>query len=106
MFGKKAKQKAVYRLTLFDADGKALRALPLQTLQLPEPVVLELSELYFNDPEPCHIHRAAVHKRAVMELMERCPVGERVPLEKLTALQQRYFSDPAVAFLCVGEESS
>ena len=105
MFGKKAKQKAVYRLTLFDADGKALRALPLQTLQLPEPVVLELSELYFSDPEPCHIHRAAVHKRAVMELMERCPVGERVSIAALNPLQQRCFAGTDAAFLCIEEEA-
>lgn len=105
MFGKKSKQKAAHSLTLCDQSGAALQTLPLQALQLPEAAVLELSVLYFNDPEPCHIHRAAVHKRAMMELMERCPLGERVPLDGLTALQRRYFSDPAVAFVRITEDA-
>ena len=104
MLGRKTKRAPAMRLHLLDADGHPLRTLALAELKLPEDVVLELSELYFSDPEPCHIHRAAVHKRAAMELVERCPAGERVPIASLTALQQRCFSGEA-AFLCIEEDA-
>ena len=105
MLGRKTKRAPAMQLHLLDADGHLLQTLALAELKLPEDVVLELSELYFNDPEPCHIHRAAVHKRAVMELMERCPAGERVPIATLTAIQQRCFSGTGAAFLCIEEEA-
>ena len=105
MLGRKTKRAPAMQLHLLDADGHLLQTLAPAELKLPEDVVLELSELYFNDPEPCHIHRAAVHKRAVMELMERCSAGERVPIAALTAIQQRCFSGTGAAFLCIEEEA-
>lgn len=58
-------------------------------------VVLALGVEYFNDPEPCHIHRSAVHKRAMMELMECCPVETQVAVSSLAAAQRRYFPEGA-----------
>ena len=105
MLGRKTKRAPAMQLHLLDADGHLLQTLALAELKLPEDVVLELSELYFNDPEPCHIHRAAVHKRAVMELMERCPVGESVPVTALTPIQQRCLAGTGAVFLSIREES-
>ncbi len=89
-FGKK-KKEAPPQLVLTGADGGETARMPLVELALPEEVVLELSRMYFNDPEPCEIHRAAVHKRAMMELTELCPPGHDVPLDRLPPLVQRYF---------------
>ena len=105
MLGRKTKRTPAMRLRLLDKDGHSLQTLSPTELKLPEDVVLELSELYFSDPEPCHIHRAAVHKRAVMELMERCPVGERVSIAALNPLQQRCFAGTDAAFLCIEEDA-
>ena len=105
MLGRKTRRVPATLLCLLDAEGRPLQTLSPAELKLPEDVVLELSELYFSDPEPCHIHRAAVHKRAVMELMERCPVGESVPVTALSPIQQRCLAGTGAVFLSIREES-
>ena len=104
MLGRKTRRAPSVRLCLLDAEKRPLQTLSPTELKLPEDVVLELSELYFSDPEPCHIHRAAVHKRAVMELMERCPVGESIPVMALSPIQQRWLAGTGAFFLCIREE--
>lgn len=42
----------------------------LTALTVPEPLIIELSMEFFDDPEPCQIHRGAVLRRVFMELME------------------------------------
>ena len=65
MFGKKkAPRKAATRIAILDAAGAELFVCPTGDYALPEHVVLALSVEYFNDPEPCAIHRGAVHRRA------------------------------------------
>ncbi len=70
MFGRKKKPQRVLRI--WNAHGSALYEGPLQAFVLPETVVLDLSMEYFGDPEPCHIHRSAVHSRVCLELCEAC----------------------------------
>lgn len=92
MFGKmKASRKAVPRLILSGKDGARLSECPAGEYVLPEKAVLALSVEYFNDPEPCAIHRGAVHKRAMLELMERCPVGSTVSITALPAHMHEWF---------------
>ena len=103
MFRKRVNpSKTVSRITLYGADGAALASCPAAEFALPEETVLALSAEYFGDPEPCSIHRGAVHRRAMMELMERCPAGETVRLCDLPERQRGYFA-PNVAAVRIGE---
>ena len=100
MFGRKAKPAFGYRLHLYSESGELLREMPLQELPLPEACVLELSERYFNDPEPCVIHRNAVRMRVIAELFDVCPEGQRVCVDSLSETHRRCFADTgASAFL-------
>ena len=92
MFGRKNKRKPIPCILLCDGKGAVISSCPTNEFMLPEDVVISLSIEYFNDPEPCHIHRGAVHRRAMMELMEHCPMGETVPVSSLPESQHRYFS--------------
>ena len=98
MFRKRVKpSKNVSQITLYGADEAVLASCPAAEFALPEETVLALSVEYFNDPEPC-----AVHRRAMMELMEHCPAGETVRLSELPERQRGYFA-PNVAAVRIGE---
>ena len=66
---------------------------------LPEAVVVALSVEYFNDPEPCEIHRGAVRHRAVQELRERCPLGQAVAVSALDEGLRRLLPEGAATVL-------
>ena len=79
------KEKAARRtswVTLLDADGAALNSCPTGEFALPEETVLQ---------------RGAVHRRAMMELMEHCPIGETVAIERLSPKQRSYFAENVAA---------
>lgn len=81
-----------------------LRPLPPSAeFPLPEEIVLMLSVRYFNDPEPCEIHRAAVQKRAMLELTEVCGTSGPVALEALPAEMRAYFPE-GTAFVRILED--
>lgn len=50
-------------LTVLDGRGGILYRGDLETLPLKEALILKKSILFFNDAEPCFIHRSAVMKR-------------------------------------------
>ena len=56
-------------LELF-ADGVKLYSGLLKDIPLKEAVILEKSMEFFNDPEPCHIHRGAVRVRLTAEIQQ------------------------------------
>lgn len=65
MFFKKKKQLPTIQLyyanqLLFDGF--------LKDIPLKESVILEKSIAFFDDPEPCHIHRGAVRTRLTAEI--------------------------------------
>ena len=94
------KEKAARRtswVTLLDVDGAALNSCPTGEFALPEETVLQLSVEYFNDPEPCAIHRGAVPRRAMMARREHCPIGETVAIEQLSPKQRSYFAENVAA---------
>lgn len=101
----KSRRRAQPQLVLLRADGAVLSACPLGEYVLPEAVVLALSVEYFEDPEPCDIHRSAVHRRAMMELMELCPKGASLPLDALPAAMRPWFP-PEAACIRISEEGS
>lgn len=92
MFSRKRK-RAVCRVTARDAAGAVLLSAPAGEFPLPEAATVALSVEFFNDPEPCEIHRAAVRSRALRELEERCPKGETVPVEALGERLSRLFPE-------------
>ena len=85
------KTKLRYQITLLGEAGEALCQQDLSVFALPEDAVLALSLRYFNDPAPCEIHRAAVHKCAMLELATLCRGRQAVPLEELTPEQRAFF---------------
>lgn len=93
MFNWINRSRTVQRLSLIAADGTVLLSVPVQDMPIPEPCIIELSVLFFNDPEPCEIHRSAVRLRAVAELQAACPIGQEVPIGSLNDFQQRCFAD-------------
>ena len=94
---KNGARRRVSWITLLNAEGAGVRSCPTGEFALPEAIVLQLSEEYFGDPEPCAIHRGAVHRRAMMELMEHCPIGETVAVAALSPKQRAYFDEEAAA---------
>ncbi len=93
MFGHKSKKPAPQpRLSVWNAEGEALYDGLLTSLRLTEDMVKALSVQFFDDPEPCEIHRAAVLSRVFMELRETLVPGEAVELSGLDAGSRSYFS--------------
>lgn len=43
---------------------------PLKDIPLKETMILSKSVEFFNDPEPCHIHRGAVRVRLTAEIQQ------------------------------------
>ena len=82
-------------LALYGAADEPLYRGPLAAWPLPEREVMRLSIQYFNDPEPCHIHRAAVSQRAFLELMRARLGAERESTAILDAEQRAWFPDAA-----------
>ena len=104
MFGKK-RRKAEWRVTVRGAGGQTLAEAPLAEFPLPEAAVIRLSVEYFNDPEPCEIHRAAVRSRAMQELREACPEGREIALATLPESLRDLLPEGA-ATVCVAEVSA
>ena len=69
MFWRKKRLRAM--MALADEAGTPLYQGPQDQYILPEAEVVRLSILYFNDPEPCAIHRGAVCQRVLMEMGDR-----------------------------------
>lgn len=57
-------------LCFSDNRGRILFERKLTAIPLKEEAIIQKSIKYFNDPEPCMIHRSAVRKRLFMELGE------------------------------------
>ncbi len=61
----------------------------LKDVPLKEEVILQKSLEFFDDPEPCHIHRSAVRTRLTAELLkELTERGEEVPGPLLCAYSE------------------
>lgn len=68
MFFKRRQAQPMIRLIYQDApvyEG------PVKDLPLKEAVILEKSMYFFNDPEPCYIHRGAVQVRLTEEILRK-----------------------------------
>lgn len=104
MFGrKKAAHKRVMTLILLDGEMKELLACRVGDYELPEKIVLALSEEYFGDPDPCEIHRGAVHNRVMMEITDFCAAGNTKKLSDFPEHARAWFPE-GTAFVRIAEE--
>ena len=81
MFGKKKKAVPRPTITIWDDGGNALYDGPLTGLRLTDETTVRLSIHFFNDPEPCEIHRSAVLSRVFTELEEALPANAAVGID-------------------------
>lgn len=100
MFGRKKKTVV---LTLYGAVGEEVYSGPLAAWKIPEREVIRLSVQYFDDPEPCHIHRSAVCQRAYLEMIQAHLGAEETPVERLGAERAAWF--PGAARFSLREEA-
>lgn len=82
-----------------DREGNVILEKKLTSLPLREEIIIAKSIEFFNDPEPCMIHRSAVMKRLFMEidsfLNECLHRGERQLLwEYIPEFVKRYIDVP------------
>ena len=68
MFKRREKAHAQPRIAISSGDGAVLYDGKLTGLALRDETIVKLSIQYFDDPEPCEIHRSAVLSRVFMEL--------------------------------------
>ena len=97
------RQKKQPHIILYDQSG-ACGTYALIDYPLPEDTVIELSILFYDDPEPCHIHRAAVLTRAMAELMQGRGIGIKYPVCSLSEEHRRFFA-PRVSSFSIEEEA-
>lgn len=58
------------KICVLDCNKKAIFEKRVIDIPLKEEIVITKSIEWFNDPEPCMIHRSAVMKRLYFELLE------------------------------------
>lgn len=100
---KKKRREADFRVVVEDGAGRVLQDASSAEFELPEAAVVALSVEYFNDPEPCEIHRAAVRWRALQQLREHRAPGGIVPMDALDA-QLRALFPPEAARVRIVED--
>ncbi len=63
-------KKDVLKIIMLDRDNLEITEKKLTALPLKEEIIIKKSIEFYNDPEPCMIHRSAVMKRLYAELEE------------------------------------
>jgi hypothetical protein len=66
---------------------------PLNELRFPEKLVIAKSVLFFDDPEPCFIHRSAVVARLFAEINLLLEAKSKIPLAELSESCSGYFDE-------------
>ena len=92
-------------IQVLDAQGKLLAAAPLHFFVPPENVILDLSMEFFQDPQPCMIHRSAVLCRIYVELEEELEKRNgSLRLEEMSpSVRAAFHSQPAAFCVVVGQ---
>jgi len=81
MFERKAKHKEQERDLEVRLEGNVLFSGDLTDLPLKDEWVIKKSIEFFNDPEPCFIHRGAVSVRLLNEIWDSAAPGGGVESE-------------------------
>lgn len=69
MFKKKKTESPLPTITVTGKDGVLYQGL-LKDIPLKDSVIIEKSIEFFDDPDPCYIHRGAVRVRLTHELFQ------------------------------------
>ena len=87
------------------AGGKEVFRAPLLELPLKEEVIIEKSIQFFDDPEPCYIHRGAVVARLADEIAQTAEkAGGRLEGEFLSQEFCRWITFDAIESISIIEE--
>ena len=89
---KKVDEPGAQSVVLTDANGEILFSGDIYTLPILEDVIIQKSIEFFNDPEPCYIHKGAVCVRLWREIeLEVLPYeGRPVPIDQLPEVIRSY----------------
>lgn len=81
------------KIKVYNQSGDIVFNNKIMNLQLPEHLVIEKSIKWFNDPDPCFIHKSAVMKRLFIELEDHINEGNnsKVQIEELPDTLQMMF---------------
>ena len=93
MFKRGEKTKNLPVLRLYAEDGHLLYDDRLDAFPFPEAVMLEGCEEFFDDPNPCEIHRRALQLRLCAEIESMLPVIRRVSRAELPPAMLLYCGD-------------
>lgn len=102
LFGKKQK-KPELQLRLFTESGQEI-CLFLPDFKFKEQVILEHSKRFFNDPNPCYIHRGAVTVRLLAELEEELsplPKGYRLDGQNIPQKLTDWSDEPICGLIII-----
>ena len=104
MFGRHAEKQGKPKvsppvLSLYDPQMRPLYHDRLDAFPFPDAVIVAASKEFFNDPEPCEIHRRAVQLRLCGEISQVLPLGRTILMEELPSLILLYFQDFHPAFI-------
>jgi len=86
LFKRKRKHIKVFHNDDIVWDGR------LENLPIKDSTIVEKSILFFNDSEPCFIHKNAVIHRILFEIEDAFSLGS--PIDKLTCLNYLSFDKP------------
>lgn len=65
---KKEREYGAQTVVITDINGVTLFSGNINSLPIHERIIIQKSIEYFNDPEPCYIHKGAVCMRIYMEI--------------------------------------
>lgn len=95
----KRKKRIALMLKIWDSCGNVVYDDRLDNLRLPDEEILALSVEFFDDPEPCQIHKSACMVRAFSEIEAAC--GKKSAIEDLPERIRGFLKLYNVGWLCV-----
>lgn len=98
--GSKRTEKKEYCWSFYNREGEVFLKTETFCLPLKEKIIIQKSREFFDDPDPCYIHRSAVMNRLYFELekaAEGLPFQEKLPLGNLPEDIKVYLDLPGTA---------
>lgn len=100
LFKKKSTSKEAHHWYFLSSKGKTLLLDTTFNLPLKEDIILRKCLDFFDDPDPCYIHRGAVIARLYFELeevAEMLPKGEPLSVNQLSGCVMNYLELPELS---------
>lgn len=93
---KQPDKKKVTKYITITAQNEILYSGKWHELTFAEDIILSYSIRFFDDPDPCFIHREAVRVRLLAELEKEFPGPDAPNMTEWLAMLARYLGVPAV----------